>query len=211
MVEAYNHYLGGYLPQVPAKSSVHKKQELKNIYKNIRSLNQQSPLALVRLSDDKQAYALDVKEMSLELEAATDEVLSLYTDEDEKRDSLNQTVNVFNRLLKRSDEYGSLHDKPSRPGGELRSLVSEFREELESTGFVIRDDSTLVAPKHYQAGDALPEQFLTSLNYKSRSMSMNPMEYVEKKVFSYAFLSKEYQPSTYQESIYSGMLFSSYC
>lgn len=210
MVEVYNRYLGGYLPNVPARSSVHRKDELKNIYKNIRHVNQQSPLALVRLSDDRQAYALDVKEMSMELSAATDDALSEDLEMNDREQAIEQTVDVFNRLLKRSDEYGQANGKPSRPGGELRNLVKEFSDELKAGGFEIQEDYSLTAPASL-VKDNIPEQFLTSLYYKSQSMSMNPMEYVEKKVFSYAFLNKQNQPSTYQETIYSGMLFNSYC
>ena len=210
MVEVYNRYLGGYLPNVPARSSVHRKDELKNIYKNIRHVNQQSPLALVRLSDDRQAYALDVKEMSMELSAATDDALSEDLEMNDREQAIEQTVDVFNRLLKRSDEYGQANGKPSRPGGELRNLVKEFSDELKAGGFEIQEDYSLTAPESL-VKDNIPEQFLTSLYYKSQSMSMNPMEYVEKKVFSYAFLNKQNQPSTYQETIYSGMLFNSYC
>lgn len=210
MVEVYNRYLGGYLPNVPARSSVHRKDELKNIYKNIRHVNQQSPLALVRLSDDRQAYALDVKEMSMELSAATDDALSEDLEMNDREQAIEQTVDVFNRLLKRSDEYGQANGKPSRPGGELRNLVKEFSDELKAGGFEIQEDYSLTAPESL-VKDNIPKQFLTSLYYKSQSMSMNPMEYVEKKVFSYAFLNKQNQPSTYQETIYSGMLFNSYC
>ena len=211
MVEAYNYYLGGYLPKVPARSSVHKKSELRNIYKSIRHVNQQSPLALVKLSDERQAYALDVKEMSMELEAATEDALSTELQTEERKQALYRTADVFNRLLKRSDEYGKINDKPSRPGGELRSLVHEFATELKESGFVISEDYTLTAPSDLEEENSYPEQFLTSLYHKSQSMSMNPMEYVEKKIFSYAFLSKQNRPSTYQETIYSGMLFNSYC
>lgn len=210
MVEVYNRYLGGYLPNVPARSSVHKKDELKSIYKNIRHVNQQSPLALVRLSDDRQAYALDVKEMSMELSAATDDTLSEDLEMNDREQAIDRTVDVFNRLLKRSDEYGQANGKPSRPGGELRNLVKEFSDELKAGGFEIQEDYSLTAPESL-AEENIPKQFLTSLYYKSQSMSMNPMEYVEKKVFSYAFLNKQNQPSTYQETIYSGMLFNSYC
>ena len=140
MVEVYNRYLGGYLPNVPARSSVHRKDELKNIYKNIRHVNQQSPLALVRLSDDRQAYALDVKEMSMELSAATDDALSEDLEMNDREQAIEQTVDVFNRLLKRSDEYGQANGKPSRPGGELRNLVKELSDELKAGGFEIQED-----------------------------------------------------------------------
>ena len=42
-------------------------------------------------------------------------------------------------------------------------------------------------------------------------MSMNPMEYVDKKVYSYAHLYRSDIGTAYQASAFSGMLFNSYC
>ena len=39
MIAAYNLYLGGFLPEVSPKNSIHNKRELKNKYKSIVSLN----------------------------------------------------------------------------------------------------------------------------------------------------------------------------
>ena len=40
---------------------------------------------------------------------------------------------------------------------------------------------------------------------------MNPMEYVEQKVYSYAHLYRNDIGTAYESSLYSGMLFNSYC
>ena len=57
----------------------------------------------------------------------------------------------------------------------------------------------------------VPEVFMEDLKEKCEYMSMNPMEYVEKKVFSYAHLNRGSVGYAYAASIYTGMLFSSYC
>ena len=49
MIAAYNLYLGGYLPKVSPKNSVHNKSELKSKYKSIVSLNNANPLVMVKL------------------------------------------------------------------------------------------------------------------------------------------------------------------
>ena len=74
MIAAYNLYLGGFLPEVSPKNSIHNKRELKNKYKSIVSLNNANPLVMVKLSADTQAYALNVKEMSMELSEASQDV-----------------------------------------------------------------------------------------------------------------------------------------
>lgn len=208
MVEAYNLYLGGYLPKVSPKSSVHNKSELKSKYKSIVSLNNATPLVMVRLSNDTQAYALNVKEMSMELGEAAEE--SLQGRPEDRADNLSKMGNLFNELLKKSDEFGLANGKPSRPGGELRNLVDRNMAELFESGITTDENGYLIMP---EKKDVLrvPEEFTRQLAAKCEQMSMNPMEYVDKKVYSYAHLHRNDIGSAYESSIYSGMLFNSYC
>lgn len=208
MVEAYNLYLGGYLPKVSPKSSVHNKSELKTKYKNIVSLNNANPLVMVKLSNDSQAYALNVKEMSMELGEAAEDVLT--GSRENTGDNLRKMSSLFNKLLKRSDEYGLANGKPSRPGGELRNLIANNMTELAESGMVVSDDGFLSVPED-EEGLRAPEKFTAQLASKCEQMSMNPMEYVEKKIYSYAHLYRNDIGSAYEASIYSGMLFNSYC
>lgn len=207
MVEAYNFYLGGYLPKVSPKNSVHNKSELKSKYKSIVSLNNAKPLVMVRLSNDTQAYALNVKEMSMELGEAAHETLDGRTED--VRDNLKRMVGIFNKLLSRSDEYGESNGRPSRPGGELRNLVDYNTAEIFEAGIQIDDRGFLQVPEDLDV--EVPKEFTKQLAEKAEHMSMNPMEYVEKKVYSYAHLYQNDIGTAYEASIYSGMLFNSYC
>ena len=101
MIAAYNLYLGGFLPEVSPKNSIHNKRELKNKYKSIVSLNNANPLVMVKLSADTQAYALNVKEMSMELSEASQDVLNGRSEDVE--DNMNRVLSLYNGLLKRSD------------------------------------------------------------------------------------------------------------
>ena len=100
MIAAYNLYLGGFLPEVSPKNSIHNKRELKNKYKSIVSLNNANPLVMVKLSADTQAYALNVKEMSMELSEASQDVLNGRSEDVE--DNMNRVLSLYNGLLKRS-------------------------------------------------------------------------------------------------------------
>ncbi len=207
MIEAYNFYLGGYLPKVSPKTNVHDKRELKTKYKNIVSLNNATPLAIVKLSNNTQAYALNVKEMSMELGETAGNVLK--DKPEEAAENLNKMTDIFNKLLKRSDEYGLENNKPSRPGGELRALVRRNKEELEDSGFSIDEEGFLSISDKEDV--KVPEQFTAQLMEKSEDMSMNPMEFVEQKVYSYAHLYRHDIGNSYESSMYTGMLFNSYC
>lgn len=207
MVEAYNFYLGGYLPKVSPKTNVHDKRELKTKYKSILSLNNANPLVMVKLSNATQSYALKVKELSMELgEVAGDALDARQAD---VPDQMKKMTDIFNDLLTRSDRYGEKTRKPSRPGGELRNLVEKNAGELIQAGFVIDDKGFLTAPSEKEA--AVPKQFTKQLMDKCEHMSMNPMEYVEQKVYSYAHLYRNDIGTAYESSLYSGMLFNSYC
>ena len=208
MVEAYNLYLGGFLPKVSPRSSVHNKNELKSKYKSIVSLNNANPLVMVKLSDDTQAYALNVKEISMEMGEAAEDVLS--GQQENKGANLHKMTKLFNSLLKKSDEFGRANGKLSRPGGELRNLVERHTAELLDSGISVNEEGYLSVPDD---GDRLsvPEKFTRDLAAKCEQMSMNPMEYVEKKIYSYAHLHQNDIGSAYESSLYSGMLFNSYC
>ena len=207
MIEAYNFYLGGYLPKVSPKSNVHDKRELRTKYKNIVSLNNSTPLAIVKLSNSTQAYALNVKEMSMELGETARDVLK--DKPDDAGENLNKMKDIYNKLLKRSDEYGLENNKPSRPGGELRALMKKNQAELEEAGFSIDEKGFLSIDDEFDV--KVPEKFTKQLMEKSEEMSMNPMEFVEQKVYSYAHLYRNDIGTAYESSMYTGMLFNSYC
>jgi len=210
MVDVYNLYLGGYLPKVSPKTNVHDKRELKTKYKNIVSLNNATPLVMVKLSNDTQAYALNVKEMSMELGEAAEQALIGRTED--TRENLTKMSDIFNKLLERSDEFGQKNGRPSRPGGELRMLVDRNAGELIEAGLAIDEKGFLSIPEGEDAFELkVPKNFAMQLAEKCEQMSMNPMEYVEKKVYSYAHLYRNDIGTAYEPSIYSGMLFNSYC
>lgn len=207
MVEAYNLFIGGYIPKVEPKNSVHNRRELKNKYKSIVSLNNSNPLAMIRLSADTQKYALNVKELSMEMVEASQNALN--GQGDQGKSATKDTMEIFNRLLKASDEYGVLKNEPSRPGAELRRLVAGFESELSASGIEVDENGYLKVAD--EESFRTPTSFLQALRDKADYMSMNPMEYVEKKVYSYAHLRRGDVGSSYASSAYSGMLFNSYC
>ena len=197
----------GAIPGAIAVKPEEIEKKLKNKYKSIVSLNNANPLVMVKLSADTQAYALNVKEMSMELSEASQDVLNGRSEDVE--DNMNRVLSLYNGLLKRSDEYGEENHKPSRPGGELRYLVEGHTAELFESGIAIDSDGFLSFSD--EAEIKVPEKFITDLASKAEQMSMNPMEYVDKKVYSYAHLYQSDIGTAYQASAFSGMLFNSYC
>ena len=122
---------------------------------------------------------------------------------------MGDVTELFDRLLSRSDQFAKACGNPSRPGGELRALVQQHRDELERAGFSVDDDGYLSVSDEENV--QVPETFVSELADKCDNMSMNPMAYVEKKVYSYAHLYRSDVGSAYAPSMYSGMLFNLYC
>ena len=61
---AYQYYITTYGHQKVSRFDTHKKSELRKVYNNIVKLNKKSPLYKVKLTDDVQRFAIDIKEGS---------------------------------------------------------------------------------------------------------------------------------------------------
>ncbi len=58
----YNYYLNSYMPKTSSRYDTHKKSELKDVYNSIIKLNKESPLYIIKMSDDLQHNIIDIKE-----------------------------------------------------------------------------------------------------------------------------------------------------
>ena len=71
----YNYYMSQYgNTRTQSKYDTHKKNELKDIYKNIVNSNNKAPFYKIDMSDEAQKFAIDVKESALALTNALDEM-----------------------------------------------------------------------------------------------------------------------------------------
>lgn len=71
---AYDYYLNTYGSQHLSRYDTHRKEDLRNTVNRIRKLNKESPLYKIKMSDDVQKYAIDIKENA---KAITNMVASL--------------------------------------------------------------------------------------------------------------------------------------
>lgn len=79
-MEIYN-YLASYYKETygvrgSSRSDAHKKQELRNVCRQIASINKKSPIYKVNLSSDTQCYAIDIKELARQLKGSLSSVMS---------------------------------------------------------------------------------------------------------------------------------------
>ena len=78
-MEIYN-YLAPYYKETygvrgSRRTDAHKKQELRNVYKQIVDINRKSPIYKVRLSSATQCYAIDIKELARELKGSLSSIM----------------------------------------------------------------------------------------------------------------------------------------
>ena len=74
MLQIYNHYQGLSATDRPHRYTAHKRSELKNIYKSITNLSAKESLYKIDLSTDQQNYAVGIKETSLSVQEALNDL-----------------------------------------------------------------------------------------------------------------------------------------
>lgn len=141
-------------------------------------------------------------------------------DGDKISEGLNHLKDCYNTLIDlTSDEAdGSLSKKLSR---ELHTSVSGFRNDLESSGITFSEDGhmevdSFVALQSTATGDLQAlfqnhSDFIQRFNSRIHSITLDPMEYINKKIVTYPNTSRPGFNNPYQTSIYSGLLFNYYC
>lgn len=106
----YNYLTPNFTQKPVTKYDAHKKSELKEVVNNILNISKHSPVYLVRLSEEKQNFALGVKEAAMDLQSVLEE---LQDDETEnvfakKKAWSNDTDTVTAKIV--SNNYDRLPD-----------------------------------------------------------------------------------------------------
>lgn len=152
-------------------------------------------------------------------EGETAEV-GLKTDLDSLTENVNNLIGGYNSFIQSAADYLDRHPRSGRLLNEMESLTRHYAPELEKLGFSFESNGQLAvdnnAFKHAILDDDSQAQFSTikdftnSILQKTSQISLNPMEYVNKKIVAYKNPGHNFV-TPYVTSNYSGMLFNSYC
>ena len=123
--------------------------------------------------------------------------------------------------MQAASSYLESQSRSSNLVKELRGIASYYGESMESTGLSITEDGTLqinedmlkeAANNSNDITDTFSylKEFSDSLLKKSRQVSLNPMDYVNRTIVAYKKPGNNYV-SPYNTSAYSGMMFNFYC
>lgn len=164
--------------------------------------------------------------LQITLKSKGDEPVSvrITRDSDKILNSADDVISAYNRLVglaRNRIDNNDKHYSAAKLLSEMQSLEKVYKEELEAVGFQIHDNGMLSVNKTLAvqaAQDGKVESLFTRKNGfiarlldKSDAIAINPVNYLDKTIILYPNNEKPSFQNPYITSMYSGMLFSSYC
>ncbi|MBD5549250.1 MAG: flagellar capping protein [Lachnospiraceae bacterium] len=146
--------------------------------------------------------------------------IGLKTDLDSLTENVNNLVYGYNSFVKAAAEYLDSHPRSGKLINEMSHISRHYQADLEEAGFSFEKNGQLSidcdAFKHSILNDENKTRFSTirdftnSILRKTNQVSLNPMEYVDKRLVAYKNPGHNFA-NPYMTSNYSGMLFNGYC
>lgn len=146
--------------------------------------------------------------------------IGLKPDHESLKENISGLIGGYNDFLRSAAEYLDSQPKSLRLIGEMSGIARTYMPRLDELGIyagengeLVIDDKRLtdaVAAEDVKEMMEPLEDFANALLRKSDSVSLNPMNYVNKTIVAYKNPGHGYS-SPYVTSAYSGMMFNSYC
>ena len=146
--------------------------------------------------------------------------IGLKTDLDSLTENVGNLIRGYNSFIKAASEYLDLHPRSGKLLNEMERMSQFYQPDLEKLGFVFIESGELSLNDEAFKNSILDESghaqlsgirnFTNSVLRKTDQISLNPIEYVDKKIVAYKNPGHNFA-TPYVTSNYSGMLFNSYC
>ena len=173
------------------------------------------------------SYANDFtveKTFALHLKGTTgpDESITIGTKNDVESlvGNITHMVQGYNDFISAIGQYKDAHPMSKKLINEVSGIANYYGDTFSSLGLSVGDDGIISINKDEMKSSLESESmedlfngmktFTSSLLRKSGEVTLDPMKYVDKKVVAYKNPGKNFT-SPYTSSIYSGMMFNSYC
>lgn len=147
--------------------------------------------------------------------------IGLKTDLDSLTENVGNLINGYNSFLDSATDYLESHPRSGKLLNEMEHICRCYGQELESLGFAFEGKSRLnldeetfrssILVDESRSGFSTIKDFTNSILRKVDQISLDPMEYVDKKLVAYKNPAGHNLPAPYMTCTYSGMLFSSFC
>lgn len=147
-------------------------------------------------------------------------VIGIKNDIESLKENIHTLIGGYNNFLKAASEYIESQPGSSRLVNEMSHIASIHSDGFDHLGVHISNSGALELDEKQLAQAALTDDvnetfhsikdFTHSVLKKTNFISLNPMEYADKKIVAYKNPGKNYA-NPYITSSYSGMLFNGYC
>lgn len=165
---------------------------------------------------DKQ-FEISLKDLSPVGESIT---IGLKPDVESLSDNIHQLITGYNEFMNRTSEYSGSNVRTDTLMSDMWRTNIAYKSGLENMGITLADDGKLdldeaTLKERLSSGDTGADVdtlkgFTSALMRKSNQISLDPMNYVQKTVVAYKNPGRSFS-NPYVTSIYSGMMFNSYC
>ncbi|MBQ9438954.1 MAG: flagellar capping protein [Lachnospiraceae bacterium] len=147
--------------------------------------------------------------------------VGLKTDMESLAGNISQLVSGYNSFIKAAAEFTGKQGNAAKLTREMGRIAGAYRNDLSGFGLAIEEDGTISIDEDVLKKSSLePDSkadisgirgFANSLIQKTNQVSLDPMQYVDKKIAAYKNPNGINFPNPYITSAYSGMMFNSYC
>jgi len=135
--------------------------------------------------------------------------------------NIHTLISGYNDFIRSASEYTGKHQKGRQLLSEMNHITNLYQTQFSSLGIMRQTDGTFAIDEDTLNKTALEDEiaerfssvkdFTGSVLRKANQISLNPMQYVEKRIVAYKNPDVPHYATPYITSAYSGMLFNSYC
>ncbi len=147
--------------------------------------------------------------------------IGLKNDIESLTDNVLQLANGYNQFIKATSEYINSQPRSKHAIHEISSIATRYQTAFQNMGVNLTEEGTIEINmsdlgKSIASDEDIADTFGTLKEFsnhliqKSEEISLNPMNYVEKKIVAYKNPGRSFA-NPYMTSAYSGMMFNSYC
>lgn len=146
--------------------------------------------------------------------------IGIKNDVESLTENVETLVNGYNRFLQSAIAYSDKHKKSNFLIRDMQHITAHYMEEFVNYGIQKADNGTLSLDRMLfteSAQNSDTSELLSTIRdftnttlRKANKVSLNPMDYVDRKIVAYKNPGKNFA-NPYITSAYSGMLFNSYC
>lgn len=196
-------------------------------YFGLNQISQESEDAVFRVNSEEHISSTNTftinEVFELALHETTEEddfvLIGFKPDIETVGDNIREMANKYNSMIRLSGSYSGEHIRNNILQRNISSVTRQHGNALESLGLQLENDGAFRIDEQL-LNQSLTEDidetidsllnFRTDLTKKIDEVMLNPMDYVDKKIVAYPNPGKTFA-NPYVTSIYSGMLFNSYC